>query len=420
MTATKRERGQVPPPEPQAGADEASAPTGDADGELTAREAGALLGLKASTISGYIRSGRLPERYDGEPSWGGWMTTRAAVEAYRSRQYVNPRHTLRGMSEGGLADEAQKPAGFVQTFPLRITEAPFDIEGTYTTPLSWHVPALFGIRGRVQGRPDDVAIIGYEWPIPKIRLEELLSKSRLERTHLDQFCSEHLVMTGVLPYENLRRGSEPPDFVTIAAGTEVGLDCTQFAIPSRRSANALFGRIRKAVLCRDRARFAHLRGCMVYMWFGTEAELTALPHSARDAAAIEEVAEALADYPVDVTTLRSAAELPRFNLERSGTRSGCTFYAAPMVGPLPDTSFFASTGFELGIGYQTSHDSHSLWRELGRLIERHDQPSIDHLLVTVVGPDRNGFAFPSEGALTDFMLGQPEPLERPSHLLVLC
>lgn len=52
--------------------------------EITGREAAKLLGLKTSTVSGYIRSGRLPGRHDGAPTWLGWLTTRAAVESYRS------------------------------------------------------------------------------------------------------------------------------------------------------------------------------------------------------------------------------------------------------------------------------------------------------------------------------------------------
>jgi hypothetical protein len=58
--------------------------TRDPGEELTARDAAQLLGLKTSTVSGYIRSGRLAGHYDGEPSWRGWLTTRAAVDAYRS------------------------------------------------------------------------------------------------------------------------------------------------------------------------------------------------------------------------------------------------------------------------------------------------------------------------------------------------
>lgn len=54
--------------------------------EIKAREAARLLGLKSGTVRGYIRSGRLPGRYDGGPTWRGWLTTRGAIEAYRARR----------------------------------------------------------------------------------------------------------------------------------------------------------------------------------------------------------------------------------------------------------------------------------------------------------------------------------------------
>ncbi len=41
--------------------------------------------LAARSVRGYIRSGRLPGRYDGEPTWGGWLTTQEAVDRYRGR-----------------------------------------------------------------------------------------------------------------------------------------------------------------------------------------------------------------------------------------------------------------------------------------------------------------------------------------------
>lgn len=60
------------------------APAPDPDDEIPARDAANMLGLKTSTVSGYIRSGRLAGRYAGEPSWQGWLTTRSAVDAYRA------------------------------------------------------------------------------------------------------------------------------------------------------------------------------------------------------------------------------------------------------------------------------------------------------------------------------------------------
>lgn len=53
--------------------------------EITAREAARILGLKRDTVAGYIRSGRLPGRYDGAPTWRGWVTNPAAVLAYQKR-----------------------------------------------------------------------------------------------------------------------------------------------------------------------------------------------------------------------------------------------------------------------------------------------------------------------------------------------
>lgn len=54
----------------------------DPDEEIRAREAAQMLGLKTATISGYIRSRRLPGRYDDGPHGRGWLTTRGAVAAY--------------------------------------------------------------------------------------------------------------------------------------------------------------------------------------------------------------------------------------------------------------------------------------------------------------------------------------------------
>ncbi len=55
---------------------------GDPNEEIRAREAAQILGLKTSTVSGYIRSGRLPGRYDAAPTWRGWVITRRAVHDY--------------------------------------------------------------------------------------------------------------------------------------------------------------------------------------------------------------------------------------------------------------------------------------------------------------------------------------------------
>ncbi len=53
--------------------------------EIPAREAAQILKIKPSTVSGYIRAGRLSGRYDETPGASGWLTTRDAVTAYKRR-----------------------------------------------------------------------------------------------------------------------------------------------------------------------------------------------------------------------------------------------------------------------------------------------------------------------------------------------
>lgn len=75
-----------PDAEPVAEATPTNSDPPDGREEIGAREAATILGLKTSTISGYIRTGRLPGRYDAEPTWRGWLTTHAAVTAYAKQR----------------------------------------------------------------------------------------------------------------------------------------------------------------------------------------------------------------------------------------------------------------------------------------------------------------------------------------------
>ncbi len=68
---------------PKAGRKGAKAARPTDDEEMLARDAAELLSVKPDTVRAYIRTGRLPGHYEGEPTWRGWLTTRRAVEAYR-------------------------------------------------------------------------------------------------------------------------------------------------------------------------------------------------------------------------------------------------------------------------------------------------------------------------------------------------
>jgi len=84
-TTPPKERGRSEGAKRKPAAEPATSPAGEPKKteEIPAREAAKMLGLKSGTVRGYIRSGRLAGRYDGGPSFGGWLTTQDAVEQYR-------------------------------------------------------------------------------------------------------------------------------------------------------------------------------------------------------------------------------------------------------------------------------------------------------------------------------------------------
>ncbi|HZT93907.1 MAG TPA: hypothetical protein VE985_05470 [Gaiellaceae bacterium] len=70
-------------PKPARAAETPPKPSVNRKEEITAREAASLLKLKAGTVRGYIRSGRISGYYRDTPGSTSWMTTRGAVEDYR-------------------------------------------------------------------------------------------------------------------------------------------------------------------------------------------------------------------------------------------------------------------------------------------------------------------------------------------------
>jgi hypothetical protein len=157
---------------------------------------------------------------------------------------------------------------------------------------------------------------------------------------------------------------------------------------------------------------------MLYLWFQTEAGI-GLPH--RKADAVTEIIKTLRAYQPDTSWTHLppiVEEMPeRFDkIDMQTTDSGCTFYAAELLEAIPSTMFFERTGFEMALAFQTEHNMDSAWTELARLVERHDKPEIQHLVVTVGGPNRRGLAYPSEAALMELALATGIPKLAPQHI----
>jgi hypothetical protein len=135
------------------------------------------------------------------------------------------------------------------------------------------------------------------------------------------------------------------------------------------------------------------------MWFADAESPDGLPPRAGYTEAVNEIVETLARYDADPRRLwvANGAGLPDHpDLAPARTSQGCTLYAVPMALACPNTSFFVATGFELGFGVQTTHRAEESWTEILRIIATKDREGTDDLLITVSGPNDDGFAFPSE------------------------
>ncbi len=322
-----------------------------------------------------------------------------------------------------MVNDSERSPGFLRTLPFEL-ETDFLDARSVAVVLPGGSPALLGVIGRPADNPSTHHLtICYEWPIPHaVVFHPGLQQNDLERYHLDMFCTDHLLGTQTLPYSAIEAAADPPDFVVTYAGQRVGLDCAQFTLRARREAQGAFTAIYNKVLAEPRERFAHLANSMIYMWFPRESDRWLhLPHrAATDRDALNAVVCGLAEHHLDPNPPRVDPETPLPEMHpgiQAHSTHGCTFYGLPIGAVLPPTRLFAAVGFELSLGYASTHARESGWREIMTVIAAHDKPGIDHLLITVGGPNREGRGFLSEELMVVSLLEEPpNQLPSPAHL----
>jgi hypothetical protein len=320
---------------------------------------------------------------------------------------------------GSKIPAAQGP---IHLFPMMV-EADMTLNGVMAFgPTPWGVPSGMGATGTRNADNVELLALLFESPQEVFYAPTPISKEASERVQLERLRTDYRMRGTRLPFESVERGpdpSKPPDFLVSNQGRDgsFGLDVTRLSITERMTAQALFRRLRQAILACPREEFAHLTGSVVYLWFDQDG-FSSLPPKEEDA--VQALPSALRDYEFNPElTLQDVAEGPPEHLGDFGKQSsgkGAHFYAIPMSNGTPSSFFFLSTGFELGLGFQTSHDTPSAWSSITRLINSHDNPQTQMLVISVAAPDRNGLSYPSEIALMDFALSRPAPPIAPRHI----
>jgi hypothetical protein len=256
--------------------------------------------------------------------------------------------------------------------------------------------------------PDHFVVPFFDAPVQM--LPPLPSKEVLERLQLERFRIDYLARRGSVPFEDVRRGGDPPDFLVRAGDSWLGLDCAALAWQEKRHAEALFLRLKRRLLDQPTKSLAHLADTQITVWFeaGTE-----LPPRSTDEEFARAVYDALQDARIDrarIAEISSRIQREGFP-ERLPDGLGLFdfgtfgFEIAPVEGWRPFDEASSRLGFSLTLSFTTPMRPAA--EELRRIVREHDREGVHQLLAVVGGPDRAGIAYPSEEIYLPTLTEQP-------------
>jgi hypothetical protein len=311
---------------------------------------------------------------------------------------------------------ADHTATLLHTFPVRV-EIGWNISAVAIAPLPWSGAASFSLVGTdADGEP--LLVVGFEWPLSWLRTVQPVEKFHVEWLHLRRFSSDQALATGDHAFGDVRPGNDPPDATVLTDAGEIGVEATALTIQSRRWVHNLFLQLRQALQEAEPSAFAKLTGHVVYVWFQESAAPgpPVEPHRRSDAAALNELVLASAEYEPPVDALKHDGgpppeELPEIPL--AGTGAGARFYGVPIGDGVPASMLFTQAAFDIGLAYTTPITAEAAWQEVQRLVDKHDQRGVDLLLITAGGPDDRGNAYPAEEAVARFLVEHALGLSRP-------
>src|SRR6266487_4297501 len=95
---------------------------------------------------------------------------------------------------------------------------------------------------------EPMAILALELPLQVPFGGRRLSQAEIERVHLEKYRVDALLQSGVLPFDAVAAGPNPPDFLVDTPTGSEGIECAALAFEKRRRAFALFRHFRSRLL----------------------------------------------------------------------------------------------------------------------------------------------------------------------------
>ena len=279
-----------------------------------------------------------------------------------------------------------------------------------------------GLVGTTPGDdPSPALAVSFEWPIAWLRTVEPIPKFDREVICLQRYSTDQALAGGTHAFSTIKQGADPPDaLVTTSRGT-VGIEATALTLQDRRGVHGLFHQFRRELLRREPAAFSKLVGHVVYVWFEAPDDPgLAKPHKKSDEDAVSELLTELCAYEPDSEQMRVPIRtLPEQAppIPLATTQAGARFFAYPFLGGVPSSMLATIAGFDVGIVHTTLITAQAGWTEIQRLVDSHDKPGVNVLLVSAGAPDQHGLVYPAEEALATFLIDHPIGLGRqPAHI----
>jgi hypothetical protein len=147
------------------------------------------------------------------------------------------------------------------------------------------------------------------------------------------------------------------------------------------------------------------------VWFGEK--LDELPPKRWDDSLLDAIAKCKVDHAAIARLSQEVAERGFPQVMPPVIETGKTpdesagFVANAVLGPTEGARFSTGLGFEVQLHLPEQVTYSSAKANLDRIVSQHDQPEIEHLLLTAGGPDRTGRRLPSEEAIAGFLAEQP-------------
>ncbi len=235
----------------------------------------------------------------------------------------------------------------------------------------------------------------------------------MELAHLNAFNDDHRTHFSVPFFTAAQKGAEPPDFQLETTGGRIALDCVVFADQQQRRVRDLMDRLRMRLVGAASGRdFSGITGCQVALWFGER--LDDNPPRRPDDQLIELIVDAIAACRVDRVAVNAFAKdslangfpktIPNVLPSWRSPEGDVGFVVNVVSEPSGRHDFPTGLEFDIQLNRVSQVMLPEALERLQRNILNHDRPEIEHLLVTAGGPDRQGYCYPGEEQVAQFVL----------------